>query len=99
MVTNSVQPLKHFDIHTNYLILRMKNSISFVCCVFPCATHCVFLEGAAHREGERPCTYSLLAVIDWINTQTLSLSLPERRKQKESKVSTKMHPRMKGDTL
>lgn len=66
LVTNSMQALKHFDIHMNYLILRMTNNIPFICFVFSCAIHCVLLEGATQLEGERSCNCSLLAVIYWI---------------------------------
>lgn len=66
LVANSMQTLKHFDVHTNYLILRMANSTSFVCCVL--------LDGATQPEGERSCTSSLLASIYWIHRQSLVVS-------------------------
>lgn len=92
-----MQALKHFDIHMNYLILRMTNNISFICCVFSCAIHCVLLEGSTQLEGERSCTCSLLAVIYCISTQSLGasgaavLSWGKEAEWEDSKVSTQMH--------
>lgn len=81
-----------------YKLCNIKNdNISFVCCVFSCAIQCVLLEDSTQLEGERSCSCSLLAVIYWINAQSLVvsraalLSWEKEAEWEDSKVPIQMH--------
>lgn len=105
LVTNSMQALKHFDIHMNYLILRMTTYLSFA--LFSLVAHTVFCWKVqlSWRERGHVIAHCWLSYIGSVHSpleRVEQQSSPEGRKR-NGRTQKSPHkcifPRTEGETL